>query len=122
MTAALLLFQQPFGFVAMLGAIALAGMIMRNSVILVEQIDNNIAAGLAISEAIIDATIHRARPVILTAAAAMLAMIPLARSDFWGPMAVSIIGGLAGATVLTLIVLPALYAAYAAWTKPKFSA
>lgn len=112
MAAALLIFQQPFGFVAMLGAIALAGMIMRNSVILVEQIDRNLADGLNTAEAIIDATIHRARPVILTAAAAMLAMVPLARSDFWGPMAVTIIGGLAGATILTLIVLPAMYAAW----------
>ncbi|MDX2144364.1 MAG: efflux RND transporter permease subunit [Rhodospirillaceae bacterium] len=116
MTAALLIFQQPFGFVAMLGAIALAGMIMRNSVILVEQIDVNIAGGMDATAAIIDATVHRARPVILTALAAMLAMIPLARSDFWGPMAVTIIGGLAGATVLTLVVVPALYAA---WLKPK---
>ncbi len=119
MTIALLLFQQPFGFVATLGAIALAGMIMRNSVILVEQIDINIAAGLEMTTAIIDATVHRARPVILTAAAAMLAMIPLARSAFWGPMAITIIGGLAGATVLTLVVLPALYAAYAARVKAK---
>jgi multidrug efflux pump len=116
MTAALLIFRQPFGFVAMLGAIALAGMIMRNSVILVEQIDVNIAGGMDVATAIIDATVHRARPVILTALAAMLAMIPLARSDFWGPMAVTIIGGLAGATVLTLVVVPALYAA---WLRPK---
>ncbi|MBL8630329.1 MAG: efflux RND transporter permease subunit [Rhodospirillaceae bacterium] len=123
MTVALLLFQQPFGFVATLGAIALAGMIMRNSVILVEQIDINITHGMDTTAAIIDATVHRARPVILTAAAAMLAMIPLARSAFWGPMAITIIGGLAGATVLTLIVLPALYAAYAAWAnKPKAAA
>ncbi|MBL8644224.1 MAG: efflux RND transporter permease subunit [Rhodospirillaceae bacterium] len=118
MTIALLLFNQPFGFVATLGAIALAGMIMRNSVILVEQIDHNIVGGMDTTAAIIDATVHRARPVILTAAAAMLAMIPLARSDFWGPMAVTIIGGLAGATILTLIVLPAMYAAYAARFKP----
>jgi multidrug efflux pump len=118
MTIALLLFQQPFGFVATLGAIALAGMIMRNSVILVEQIDINLAKGMETTAAIIDATVHRARPVILTAAAAMLAMIPLARSAFWGPMAITIIGGLAGATVLTLVVLPALYAAYAARVKP----
>ncbi len=116
MTIALLVFQQPFGFVAMLGAIALAGMIMRNSVILVEQIDGNVRSGMDATTAIIDATVHRARPVILTALAAMLAMIPLARSDFWGPMAVTIIGGLAGATVLTLIVLPAMYAA---WIKPR---
>jgi len=119
MTTALLILQQPFGFVAMLGAIALAGMIMRNSVILVEQIDVNIAQGLDATTAIIDATVHRARPVILTALAAMLAMIPLARSDFWGPMAVTIIGGLAGATVLTLIVLPAMYAAWTGRSEPK---
>ena len=113
-TISLLLFRQPFGFVALLGVIALAGMIMRNSVILVDQIDQGVAAGQPPLRAIVNATIHRARPVVLTAAAAILAMIPLARTDFWGPMAVAIMGGLAVATVLTLIVLPALYARFLA--------
>jgi multidrug efflux pump subunit AcrB len=113
-TLALLIFRQPFGFVALLGVIALAGMIMRNSVILVDQIDRAIAQGMAPRTAIVEATIHRARPVVLTALAAILAMIPLARTAFWGPMAVAIMGGLAVATVLTLIVLPAMYAAWLA--------
>jgi len=107
---ALLLFQQPFGFVAMLGVISLAGMIMRNSVILVDQIDQDIKAGATPYEAIVGATIRRARPIVLTAAAAILAMIPLTRSVFWGPMAIAIMGGLAVATVLTIFFLPALYA------------
>ncbi len=111
-TAALLIFNLPFGFVAMLGVIALGGIIMRNSVILVDQIDQDIAAGHTPYQAIIDATVRRARPILLTAAAAILAMIPLARSAFWGPMAVAIMGGLAGATLLTLMFLPALYAAW----------
>ncbi|MBI1394951.1 MAG: AcrB/AcrD/AcrF family protein [Betaproteobacteria bacterium] len=100
----------PFGFVAMLGFIALSGMIMRNSIILVDQIDQDIAAGHEPWNAIIDATVRRFRPIMLTAAAAILAMIPLSRSNFWGPMAVSIMGGLLVATVLTLLVLPSLYA------------
>jgi multidrug efflux pump len=111
-TAALLFFGMPFGFVAMLGTIALGGIIMRNSVILVDQIEQDIAAGHAPFRAIIDATVRRARPILLTAAAAILAMIPLAPSVFWGPMAVAIMGGLAGATLLTLLFLPALYAAW----------
>ncbi|HUP98101.1 MAG TPA: efflux RND transporter permease subunit [Usitatibacter sp.] len=110
--AALLLFNVPFGFVAMLGTIALAGMIMRNSVILVDQIDTDIEAGSAPAEAIVEATVRRFRPIMLTAAAAVLAMIPLTRSAFYGPMAVSIMGGLVVATVLTLLFLPALYAAW----------
>ena len=108
----LLLFNIPFGFVAMLGVIALSGMIMRNSVILVDQIEQDIAAGKPPWEAIIGATVRRSRPIMLTAAAAILAMIPLTRSDFWGPMAVAIMGGLMFATVLTLLFLPALYAAW----------
>jgi multidrug efflux pump len=108
-TGALLLASQPFGFVALLGLIALAGMIMRNTVILVDQIDHDIAAGHAPYRAIIDATVRRARPVVLTALAAILGMIPLARSVFWGPMAITIMGGLFVATVLTLLVVPALY-------------
>jgi multidrug efflux pump subunit AcrB len=109
-TGALLVSSRPFGFVALLGLIALAGMIMRNTVILVDQIDRDIAAGHARYRAIIDATVRRARPVALTALAAILGMIPLARSIFWGPMAITIMGGLLVATVLTLLVVPALYA------------
>lgn len=108
----LLVFQVPFGFVAMLGTIALSGMIMRNSVILVDQIEQDIAAGLSAAEAIIEATVRRFRPIVLTALAAVLAMIPLSRSVFFGPMAVAIMGGLIIATVLTLLFLPALYAAW----------
>jgi multidrug efflux pump len=111
-TASLLLSGMPFGFVAMLGVIALAGIIMRNSVILVDQIDQDIAAGHSPWQAVIDATVRRARPIALTAAAAILAMIPLAPSAFWGPMAVAMMGGLAGATLLTIFFLPALYAAW----------
>ena len=115
-TIGLLLFNQPFGFVAMLGTIALSGMIMRNSVILVDQIDQDKASGLAPWQAVIESTIRRFRPIVLTAAAAILAMIPLTRSVFFGPMAVAIMGGLAVATVLTVLFLPALYAA---WFKVK---
>ena len=109
-TGALLVSNRPFGFVALLGLIALAGMIMRNTVILVDQIDRDIAAGHGRHRAIIDATVRRARPVVLTALAAILGMIPLARSVFWGPMAITIMGGLLVATILTLLVVPALYA------------
>lgn len=109
---ALLLFNAPFGFVALLGVIALAGMVMRNTVILVDQIDHDLAAGSPPWEAIVESTVRRARPVVLTALAAILAMIPLARSVFWGPMAISIMGGLIVATVLTLFFLPALYATW----------
>ncbi|WP_060481774.1 efflux RND transporter permease subunit [Pseudomonas sp. NBRC 111119] len=111
-TLFLLVFRQPFGFVAMLGTIALAGMIMRNSVILVDQIEQDIAAGLGRWQAIIEATVRRFRPIVLTALAAVLAMIPLSRSVFYGPMAVAIMGGLIVATALTLLFLPALYAAW----------
>src|SRR5690606_21827793 len=111
-TLALLLFRVPFGFVAMLGTIALAGMIMRNSVILVDQIQQDIDAGHDRWHAIIDATVRRFRPIVLTALAAILAMIPLSRSAFFGPMAVAIMGGLTVATVLILLFLPALYAAW----------
>ncbi len=110
--AALLLFNAPFGFVALLGVIALAGMIMRNTVILVDQIDHDLAGGAKPWDAIVESTVRRARPVVLTALAAILAMIPLARSVFWGPMAMAIMGGLVVATVLTLFFLPALYAAW----------
>ena len=109
-TSALLVSNRPFGFVALLGLIALAGMIMRNTVILVDQIDRDIADGHTAYRAIVDATVRRARPVALTALAAILGMIPLAGSLFWGPMAITIMGGLFVATVLTLLVVPALYA------------
>lgn len=109
---AMLLFQKPFGFVAMLGTIALSGMIMRNSVILVDQIEQDIAEGHDPLQAVIDATVRRFRPIVLTALAAVLAMIPLSRSVFYGPMAVAIMGGLIAATILTLLFLPALYAAW----------
>jgi multidrug efflux pump len=109
-TGALLISNRPFGFVALLGLIALAGMIMRNTVILVDQIDRDIAAGHGRHRAIIGATVRRARPVVLTALAAILGMIPLAGSIFWGPMAITIMGGLFVATALTLLVVPALYA------------
>ncbi len=111
-TLFLLLFRVPFGFVAMLGTIALAGMIMRNSVILIDQIQQDIDAGHDRWHAIIDATVRRFRPIVLTALAAVLAMIPLSRSAFYGSMAISIMGGLIVGTVLTLVFLPALYAAW----------
>jgi len=109
---ALLAFGKPFGFVAMLGTIALAGIIMRNSIILVDQIDQDIAAGHTPWDAVIGATVRRFRPIVLTAAAAVLALIPLVRSDFFGPMAVAMMGGIVVATALTLLFLPALYAAW----------
>lgn len=109
-TLTLILFRAPFGFVAMLGVIALSGMIMRNSVILVDQIEHDIREGIDRFEAIVGSTVRRFRPIMLTALAAILAMIPLTRSTFWGPMAVAIMGGLLVATVLTLLFLPALYA------------
>ena len=108
----LLLFNQPFGFVAMLGTIALFGMIMRNSVILVDQIEQDVEKGLSIWDAIVESAVRRLRPIALTAAAAVLAMIPLTRSTFFGPMAVAIMGGLIVATLLTLLFVPALYAAW----------
>ena len=108
----LLIFQKPFGFVAMLGTIALAGMIMRNAVILVDQIGQDMDQGLSTWDAIIESTVRRFRPIVLTALTAVLAMIPLSRSVFFGPMAVAIMGGLIVATALTLLFLPALYAAW----------
>jgi multidrug efflux pump len=108
----LLIFDKPFGFMALLGTIALFGMIMRNSVILVDQIEQDLAEGKARREAIIESTVRRFRPIVLTAAAAVLAMVPLSRNDFFGPMAVAIMGGLIVATALTLLFLPALYAAW----------
>ncbi len=110
--AALLLLNRPFGFVALLGVIALMGMIMRNSVILIDQIEQDRRRGVDAIEAVVEAAVRRFRPIVLTAAAAVLAMIPLSRSVFWGPMAVAIMGGLLVATVLTLLALPAMYAAW----------
>jgi multidrug efflux pump len=110
--AVLAAFRIPFGFVAMLGVIALAGMIIRNSVILVVQIDHDLAAGATMWHAIVESTVRRMRPIVLTALAAILAMIPLTHSVFWGPMAWAIMGGLAVATLLTLLFLPALYASW----------
>jgi multidrug efflux pump subunit AcrB len=110
--AALMLSGRPFGFVALLGVIALMGMIQRNSVILIDQIEQDRQAGVPVWEAIVESAVRRLRPIVLTAAAAVLAMIPLSRSVFWGPMAVSIMGGLVVATVLTLLALPAMYAAW----------
>jgi multidrug efflux pump len=107
---ALNLANKPFGFVALLGLIALAGMIMRNAVILVDQIETDVEHGHSRREAIVEATVRRARPVVLTALAAILAMWPLSSSAFWGPMAFTIMGGLFVATFLTLLFLPALYA------------
>lgn len=110
--AALLLLNRPFGFVALLGVIALMGMIQRNSVILIDQIEADRARGVPAWDAIVEAAVRRLRPIVLTAAAAVLAMIPLSRSVFWGPMAVAIMGGLVVATALTLFALPAMYAAW----------
>lgn len=118
-TAFLLLFNKPFGFVAMLGTIALSGMIMRNSVILVDQIDRNIEDGMVPHQAVVDAAVKRFRPIMLTAMAAVLAMIPLSKSVFFGPMAVAIMGGLLGATLLTLLFLPALYTIWFRLTRGK---
>ena len=118
-SAALLLTGLPFGFVAMLGFIALAGIIMRNSVILVDQIEQDLAAGRGVVEAIVEATVRRSRPILLTAAAAILALVPLAFSVFWGPMAVAIMGGLVSATLLTLCFVPALYAAWTRAPRPN---
>jgi len=108
----LLVLDRPFGFVALLGVIALMGMIQRNSVILIDQIEQDRAKGVPAWDAIVESAVRRLRPIVLTAAAAVLAMIPLSRSVFWGPMAVAIMGGLIVATVLTLLALPAMYAAW----------
>ncbi|MCL4747467.1 MAG: efflux RND transporter permease subunit [Burkholderiaceae bacterium] len=110
--AALLAFGQPFGFVAMLGLIALGGMIMRNTVILVDQIRQDLAGGSSRWVAVRESTVRRFRPILLTAAAAVLAMVPLSRDVLWGPMAIAIMGGLVFATILTVLFVPALYAAW----------
>jgi multidrug efflux pump len=116
---ALLPTHTPMGFVAILGIIALSGMIIRNSVILIDQIDMDLARGLHPWDAVIDATTHRLRPIVLTAAAASLGMIPIAPEVFWGPMAYAIIGGLFVATLLTLLFLPALYGAWFRVKEPR---
>jgi multidrug efflux pump subunit AcrB len=109
-TLALLLSHKPFGFVAMLGVFALTGMIIRNSVVLIAQIQANESGGMDRWHAIVEAVVHRLRPILLTAAAAVLGLIPIAGEVFWGPMAYAMMGGLLVATVLTLFFLPALYA------------
>ena len=109
---AMLLLGKSLGFVAYLGILALGGMIIRNSVILIDQIKQHLAAGEDPWHAVIDSAVLRFRPIMLTAAAAILGMVPLMTSIFWGPMAVAIAGGLLGATVLTLLVLPTMYAAW----------
>jgi multidrug efflux pump len=119
---ALLLLNQPFGFVALLGVVALMGMIMRNSVILIDQIEQDRARGVPAWQAVVESAVRRFRPIVLTAAAAVLAMIPLSRSVFWGPMAVAIMGGLIVATALTLLALPAMYAAWFRIQRPSAAA
>ena len=121
-TLALLLFNRPFGFVAMLGVFALVGMIIRNSVVLMAQIKEHEDEGMERGAAIVDATMHRLRPILLTAAAAILGLIPIVREVFWGPMAVAMMGGLFIATVLTLIFLPALYASWYRVPRPPVAA
>lgn len=108
--AALLLFQQPFGFVATLGLIGLAGILMRNTLILTQQVADNANAGMAMRDAVVEAAVQRARPVVLTAVAAMLAFVPLTLDSFWGPLAYVLIGGVAVGTLITLLFVPALYA------------
>ena len=110
--AGMLIFQQALGFVAYLGILALGGMIIRNAIILIDQIQKHMAAGDNPWQAIIDSAVMRFRPIMLTAAAAILGMVPLMGNIFWGPMAVAIASGLLIATVLTLLVLPTLYAAW----------
>jgi multidrug efflux pump subunit AcrB len=109
--AALLPSGTPLGFVALLGVLALAGIIIRNAVILISQIEEFLRAGVDPWHAVVEATEHRMRPILLTAAAASLGMVPIAREVFWGPMAYAMIGGIIFATILTLFVLPALYLA-----------
>jgi multidrug efflux pump subunit AcrB len=109
---ALIVSGKPLGFVAILGVLALIGMIARNSVILIDQVETERAHGRHPWDAVVEATTHRFRPILLTAAAAILGMIPIAPTVFWGPMAYAIMGGLAVATLLTLVFLPALYVAW----------
>jgi multidrug efflux pump len=120
--AALLLADKPLGFVALLGVLALTGMIIRNSVVLIDQIETEKAHGRHPWDAVVEATAHRFRPILLTAAAAILGMVPIAATVFWGPMAYAIMGGLAGATLLTLIFLPALYVIWHRIKRPQAAA
>jgi len=108
--AALLLFRQPFGFVALLGLIGLAGILMRNTLILTQQVTDNLDAGMPASDAVVEAAVRRARPVVLTALAAIFAFVPLTLDGFWGPLAYVLIGGIAVGTLITLLFVPALYA------------
>ena len=117
--AALLLADKPLGFVALLGVLALTGMIIRNSVVLIDQIETEKAHGRHPWDAVIEASAHRFRPILLTAAAAILGMVPIAPTVFWGPMAYAIMGGLAVATLLTLIFLPALYVIWHRIKRPQ---
>jgi multidrug efflux pump subunit AcrB len=117
--AIMLATNTPMGFVATLGIVALAGMIIRNSVILVHQIEHNRAEGRPAWEAVVEAADHRLRPIMLTAAAAILGMIPIMSEVFWGPMAFAVAGGLAGATLLTMLFLPALYVAWFRVEEPR---
>ena len=117
--AALLLSGKPLGFVAILGVLALTGMIARNSVVLIDQIETEKAQGRHPWDAVVEATMNRFRPILLTAAAAILGMIPIAPTIFWGPMAYAIMGGLAAATALTLVFLPALYVAFLRISPPE---
>ncbi|MCH8498833.1 MAG: efflux RND transporter permease subunit [Marinobacter sp.] len=114
---ALLLFQQPFGFVALLGLIGLAGILMRNTLILTQQVADNFEAGMVARVAVIEAAVQRARPVLLTALAAVLAFVPLTQDSFWGPLAYVLIGGVAVGTLITLLFVPALYAL---WFRIRF--
>jgi multidrug efflux pump subunit AcrB len=107
---ALLLFGQPFGFVALLGLIGLAGILMRNTLILTQQVSDNVSEGMTLGTAVIEAAVQRARPVVLTAIAAALAFIPLTFDSFWGPLAYVLIGGVVVGTVITILFVPALYA------------
>jgi multidrug efflux pump subunit AcrB len=109
---ALLLFQQPFGFVALLGLTGLAGILMRNTLILTQQVADNFAAGMAAFEGVVEAAVQRSRPVVLTALAAVLAFVPLTQDSFWGPLAYVLIGGVAVGTAITLLFVPALYAVW----------
>ena len=107
---ALLIFSQPFGFVALLGLTGLAGILMRNTLILTQQVADNFAAGMLRLDAVVEAAVQRARPVVLTAVAAMLAFVPLTQDSFWGPLAYVLIGGVGVGTAITLLFVPALYA------------
>ncbi len=115
---AMLLFGQPFGFVALLGLIGLAGILMRNTLILTQQISDNVEEGMPGADAVVEAAVQRARPVILTALAAVFAFVPLTMDSFWGPLAYVLIGGVSVGTVITLLFVPALYALWFRLERP----